>query len=312
METRANHVWVGVITLALLVLVVGGIVWIARLHEGVQDQYDIFFPQSVEGLGKGSAVSYNGVPAGQVSEIQLAAGDPGLVRVRISVSDHIPILKGTTATLEGSFTGVSTIQLNGGVKGQAPITDDGRDGVPEIPPRRSGLGELLSNAPQLLARLTGLTDQMAKMVSDENIRHLNGILANTDRATHGLADATPHIKATMDNLDETMAQATLALGEFQKTAQLANVQLDPNGQSLVHQLHDTLTNANQTVSELRGELADARAPTRRLNDETLPQAEAAIHDLQQTTRVLRDLTEKIDNQGAAAVIGAPKLPVYKP
>jgi len=312
METRANHVWVGAITLALLALVAAGVVWIARLNQGVQGEYDIFFPQSVEGLGKGSQVSYNGVPAGQVSEIQLARGDPSLVKVRISVSDHVPILIGTTATLEGSFTGVSTIQLNGGIKGQSPISAPGREGVPEIPPRRSGLGELLSSAPLLLERVNNLTDRMSQILSDENLNHLHGILANTDRATRGLADASPRMKVLMADLDTAVLQANQTMGEFQKTAQLANAQLDPGGASLVHQLHDTLASANQAAADLRGELAVARPATSRLNDETLPQAEAAIRDLRDTTRALRNLTDKIDEQGAAAVIGAPKLPVYKP
>ena len=56
METRANHVWVGAVTLLLL----GGLalffVWLARLGQGAQDEYDIFFKQSVAGLANGSQV----------------------------------------------------------------------------------------------------------------------------------------------------------------------------------------------------------------------------------------------------------------
>ncbi|HET9630623.1 MAG TPA: MCE family protein, partial [Novosphingobium sp.] len=45
---------------------------------------------------------------------------------------------------------------------------------------------------------------------------------------------------------------------------------------------------------------------------TLPAAEAAIRDLRETTRALRNITEKIDDQGAGSVIGGSKLPDYKP
>lgn len=34
METRANHIWVGAITLVLLALVAGFVIWISRLSEG--------------------------------------------------------------------------------------------------------------------------------------------------------------------------------------------------------------------------------------------------------------------------------------
>ncbi|HSM53952.1 MAG TPA: MCE family protein, partial [Erythrobacter sp.] len=42
METRANHLWVGAVTLLLLAALAAFIVWIARLGEGQQNDYDIF------------------------------------------------------------------------------------------------------------------------------------------------------------------------------------------------------------------------------------------------------------------------------
>ena len=63
METRANHVWVGAVTLVLLALLAGFIIWLAGLNKGEQNEYDIFFKQSVAGLAKGSEVTFAGVPA---------------------------------------------------------------------------------------------------------------------------------------------------------------------------------------------------------------------------------------------------------
>src|SRR3546814_13519642 len=77
------------------------------------------FQQSVNGLAKGSGVTFSGVPSGQVKEIQLWKKDPSFVRVRISVKEDVPVLQGTTATIQGvGFTGVSEIQLDGAVKGE--------------------------------------------------------------------------------------------------------------------------------------------------------------------------------------------------
>ena len=56
-----------------------------------------------------------------MSEIALAKGNPEFVRVRIKVKDDVPILVGTEATIEASFTGVSTILLNGARKGAPEI-----------------------------------------------------------------------------------------------------------------------------------------------------------------------------------------------
>jgi phospholipid/cholesterol/gamma-HCH transport system substrate-binding protein len=312
METRANHVWVGVVTLALLALVAGSAIWVARLGLGHQRLYDIYFRQSVDGLGKGSEITYAGVPAGQVKTIELWKKDPGFVRVRIAINDRIPILQGTTATIQSGFTGVSAIQLNGGVKGAAPITEPGPDGMPVIPTQRSGLGALLSNAPLLLERLTTLTEKLTNLMSDQNQRAVTSILANTNRLTGNLADASPQVKQTLGELHTTLAQATLTLAEFQKVAGTANNALDENGSSLARQLHDTLKSAKGAADSLQATLADARPAARQLSQSTLPDAEAAIRDLRATTKALREVTEKIDNQGVGAMIGSPKLPDYKP
>ena len=311
METRANYVWVGAASLALLALVAGFVVWIARLDRGIRDTYDIYFHQSVDGLAKGTEVSYAGVPAGQVTSIEVWPQDPSYVRVRIAVEQKIPILQGTTATIQGSFTGLSTIQLSGGKAGAPPITEDGPDGEPVIPPLRSGLGELLTSAPILMDRLTKLTDRLIEVFSTQNQRSITGILANTNQITGNLAKASPQMVKTMADLDATLVQANQTLAEFQKVAATANKAMDPAGGNLVHQLSDTLKSARAAADALHATLADAHPAARQLSESTLPEAEAELRDLKATTRALRDLTEKINDSGLGAV-GGQRLPDYHP
>lgn len=312
METRANHVWVGAVTLALLALTAAFVIWIARLGEGSQHQYDIFFTQAVDGLSKGSAVNFSGVPVGQVKLIELWKKDPSFVRVRIAIDSEVPILLGTTATMQGSFTGVSNIQLEGAVKDAPPITDKGPEGVPVIPTKRGGIGELLNSAPVLLERLATLTEKMTLLVSDENQKSITNILANTDRMTGSIAKASPQVEATLAELQVTLKQASATLASFDKIAVSTDHLLNSDGAELTRELRTTLKSAQAAASELQATLNDARPAARQLNENTLPAAEAAIRDLRATTRALRDVTEKLDDQGAGAVLGGSKLPDYKP
>jgi phospholipid/cholesterol/gamma-HCH transport system substrate-binding protein len=312
METRANHVWVGAISLLLMGVLAAFILWIVRVGEGSQQDYDIFFKQSVDGLAKGSEVSFAGVPIGQIKQIELWKKDPSFVRVRISVQDTVPILVGTTATIQSSFTGVSDIQLEGAVKGAAPITEPGPEGVPVIPTRRGGLGELLNSAPMLLERLATLSERLNMVLSDENQKAFKGILANTDRLTGGLADASPQVKGVLAELQITLKQATTTLASFDKVAGTADHLLGQDGDSLVQDLRATLRSAKAAADELQSTLGDARPAARQLSSQTLPAAEAALRDLRATSAALRAVTEKIDDQGAGALLGSPKLPDYKP
>ena len=311
METRANNVWVGAVTLVLLALVVAFVIWIARLSQGAQNEYDIFFKQSVDGLSKGATVTFSGVPAGQIAEIELWPKDPSFVRVRVKVDKKVPILQGTTATIQGSFTGVSNVQLEGAVKGAPPITERGPEGVPVIPTRRGGLGALLSNAPLLMERLATLTERLSLVLSDKNQKSITNILANTDRISGNLAATSPQIERTMAELQITLRQATTTLAAFEQTANSANGLLNNQGQPLAKQLRETLNAAQKAAETLNATLDDTRPAARRLSESTLPAAEAAIRDLRATSQALRNITEKIDDQGASAVLGGPKLPDYK-
>jgi len=312
METRANHILVGAVTLVLLGALAAFVIWIARLGEGDQNQYDIFFKQSVDGLAKGSEVAYAGVPVGQISQIELWKKDPSFVRVRIKVNDDVPILVGTTATIQGSFTGVSDIQLEGAIKGAPPIKEPGPEGVPVIPTKSGGLGAILNNAPLLLERLATLSERLNQLLSDENQKSIKGILANTDKVTGDLAVASPEIKGVIVELRGTLNQATQTLAQFEGVANKADNVLGTEGNSLAIQLRQTLASAQGAAKELERTLNGAQPALRTVTESTIPEAEAAIRDLRATSRALRKVTEKIDERGAGALVGGDKLPDYKP
>ncbi|MDG5749101.1 MlaD family protein [Qipengyuania sp. XHP0207] len=316
METRANHIWVGVVTLVILGALALFIVWLARLGGGDQNEYDIFFKQSVAGLANGSAVDFAGVPVGQVSQIVLWDKDPEFVRVRIKVREEVPILVGTTATIQGSFTGVSTITLDGARTGAPPIsceTTACTEGVPIIPPTAGGgFGAVLASAPLLLERLATLTERLTQLLSDENQESLQGILANSERMTADLAQATPQIERTLAELQVTLRESSEALDAFEKVTLSTDRLINEEGEQIAGQLRQTLNSASGAAQALEQTLAEARPATRQLTESTLPAAEATLRDLRATSKALRDVTEKLDEKGAGALISSQPLPDYEP
>lgn len=315
METRANHVWVGAVTLAILGALALFIVWLARISDGANNEYDIFFKQSVAGLANGSQVSFAGVPVGQVSEIVLWEKDPEFVRVRIKVKDDVPILVGTTATIQGSFTGVSTIMLDGARSGAPPIsceTTACTEGAPIIPPAAGGFNEILANAPLLLERLATLTERLTMLLSDRNQDEISSILANTNRATAGFAEAAPQLERTLAELQVTLREASEALDQFEKVTASTDRLLNEEGGEIAKQLRSTLQSASGAAQALEQTLEEARPATKQLTESTLPAAEATLKDLRATSKALRDVTERIESDGAGSLLGKPPLPDYEP
>lgn len=314
METRANHLWVGAVTLALLAALLAFIAWLARLDQRAQSEYDIFYQQSVSGLANGSQVAFAGVPVGQVTQISLSKDDPQFVRVRIKVKDDVPILVGTQATIQASFTGVSTILLDGARKNAPRITCETTacpEGKPVIPAGRGGFGEIVANAPLLLERLTTLTEQLNQVLGPENQQELAGILRNTNKVSAELAVAAPELTENLREFRVVMAEFNSALNAVEKLTLTTDDVLNNEGRPVVRELAETLKSANLALASLSAILDDTRPAARQLREGTLPAAEATLQDLRATSRALRSITEKLEAEGVGSLVQGKSLPTYK-
>lgn len=319
METRSNHVLVGSVVLILLAVMLLFLVWILRWGTASDKEYDIFFKQSVDGLAKGSAVAFSGVPSGQVKEIAVWKNDPQFVRVRISVNPDTPVVAGTFATLQGSFTGTSTIQLDGARKGAAPLVcpdsnpqSECPNGVPVIPPKPGGFAALLSSAPQLLERISTLTERLTDLLSDNNQKSISGILANTNRLSDALAQRGPEIAATLVETRIAIQKAGLAADQIGQLAGTTNGVLRDDVHPIMANLNKTVVSAQRSVETLNAAIGDARPGLQAFSKQTIPEVGQLVHDLRQMSQALGSVAEKLDRGGASSLIGQQRLPDYKP
>lgn len=316
METRSNHILVGGVVLALVAAVLIFTVWLARLSGGDEQQFDIFFKQSVDGLAKGSAVTFSGVPVGQIQEIALMPNQPEFVRVRITVKHDVPVLQGTTATIAGvGFTGVSQINLDGAVRGQPPITCPTEDasaqcpnGVPVIPTKPGALGELLNSAPKLLEQLSTLTGRLGELLDDRNQNSIANILANMERLSGSLADRGPELQAILADSRVAIRQAGGAAEQIGALAATTNREFQP----IAADLRRTVQSAERSMTALEGAVNDARPGMKAFSTQTIPEVSQLVRDLTEMSEALTGVANKLDRGGAGAVLGGSRLPDYKP
>jgi phospholipid/cholesterol/gamma-HCH transport system substrate-binding protein len=320
METKSNHILVGAVTLILLALVAGFTVWLTRYSDGKKKEYDIFFQQSVSGLAKGSAVSFSGVQVGQVQRIELWGPDPDFVRVRISINKNVPILQGTSATINGiGFTGVSDIQLDGAVKGAPPITcplikpkSACPAGRPIIPTKPGPLGELLNSAPLLLERLSTLTERLTNILSDKNQASIEKILTNVEGLSGSLAAQAPELQTAIAESRNALAKAGAAADLFGAMSINATALLNDQGKPAIADLRTTMAAAAKSMAALENTMNSTGPAVETLTTQTLPEFNQLARDLRDLSGSLKSITEKLDQQGASGLIGAPALPDYEP
>jgi phospholipid/cholesterol/gamma-HCH transport system substrate-binding protein len=326
METRSNQVLVGSVVLGLIAALVVFVVWLSQFGNGGEKVYDVFFQQSVEGLAKGTGVTFRGVPVGQIQSINLEPNSPQFIRVRISVSDSTPVLQGTTATIRGvGFTGVSQIQLD------PPESEDGRPvtrreiacpeqnpqsecpyGYPVIPTRPGALGQLLNTAPELLERVSTLTERLTALLSDRNQESIAGILDNLEVVSRSLAERSPEIAATLAEARVAITQAGQAADRIGRLAGTTENLLNQEGRPLMQDLRQTIRAAETSMRSLDAALSEARPGIQTFSTRTLPEVGQLVRDLRATSESLRNVTERLDQQGVGGVIGGERLPDYRP
>ena len=327
METRSNQILVGSITLGLIAAVVLFVVWLSQLSGGGHKTYDIFFQQSVEGLAKGTGVTFSGVPVGQIDSINLEPRSPNFIRVRITVNDETPVLEGTTATIRGvGFTGVSQIQLD---PPEQPAAGQPRRpraelrcpdenpqsecpyGVPVIPTKPGALGQLAQHRAGI-AR-TGLDpDRAAHRIA---VRPQPGIDRRHPRPFRGdqptrWPSAGPRSRRRWPRRGSRSTRpATPPNGSASSPASTSDL-LDHDGRPLIADLRRTLRSADQSMTQLQAAIGDARPGIQAFSNQTLPEVGQLVRDLRATSESLRDITDRMNQHGVGGIIGGPRLPDY--
>jgi phospholipid/cholesterol/gamma-HCH transport system substrate-binding protein len=313
METRSNYAIVGAVVVAITVALFAAVLWLSHLTDSDNQHFDIFFKQAINGLAVGSPVAFNGVPVGKIEQIKLLPETPQFVRVRITVGNDVPVLKGTTAAVEGvGFTGVSQISLSGAMQGADRISEKGPYGVPVIPSRVGGFGALLASAPELLNNVSKLTERLAELLNPANRESIAGILRNTDRVSNALADRAPEIAATITEARNTLKAATATLKRIDTLTGDANTMLNSDGKPLVGDLRDAIKSAEATLKRIDDLTVAAKPGLDTLTTETLPEANRLVRDLRDLTGNLGAVAAKLDEDPAGALVGGRALPDYVP
>lgn len=312
MENKSSNILVGSVVLALTAALFAFILWLSQTTGADVKRYDIFFKE-VSGLAVGSQVQFSGVPVGAIEEIRLLPENPEFVRVRISVSEDVPILQGTTATASSvGFTGVSIVQLDGAIRNAPPIVEEGPYGVPVIPTRPGAFGQLLSSAPELLERVSTLTERLSEVLSPQNQRSIQGILANSDRVSRSFASRSDEIAATVAEARFAVRELGLAADNFARLADSSRALIDQEGRPLVADLRRTVARADRTLAAVEETAVSARPAVNTLTTQTLPEAGQLIRDLREVTQSLGAVAARLDEDPAGALVGGRRLPDYEP
>lgn len=238
METKASYLTVGLFALILVLGSMGFVIWLAgRDSDAPRLRYDMIYDGSVTGLQQGSPVRLNGVRVGDVVLIQLDQKDPSKVRIGLEIFEGTPVKDDTVASLEmEGLTGGRYVLLSGGALTAGPLAMTEGEEYPIIPAEASSFEKVLAGAPDVIANINLLLERGQALLSDENIKALSEVIANTRDFTQLLADSR-------EEIDQIIGDVSAMTGSIRETAaSVENVAklLEEKGASLIERASATL------------------------------------------------------------------------
>lgn len=306
METRASHILVGGFVLVFLAGLVAFAIWIAKVDlDAEYRDYDIHFDGTVSGLLKRSIVYFQGIPVGDVRDITLAPDDPGKVHVWIRLRAEVPVTTESVARLEfQGLTGVAYIELYGGTSPGAPklVAQEGQE-RPLIQAVASSFQAIYASAPKLVDEAILAVQQVQKLLSDQNITHVTGVLSNTEELSANLAAGSRDIDVMMADVRQIVSEAKTAMGKINTLVDNGNSLIDEDARRMVAEATNAMESATALLSRVDGMVAANEGAVTQFVNTSLPEVSRMIVDLRITARNLSRLVSRIEQNPAQVIFG---------
>jgi phospholipid/cholesterol/gamma-HCH transport system substrate-binding protein len=260
METKAHFVVVGGFVLAAMVTFVLVVMWFVGFQTGTRfDYYETDFTGAVTGLGEGTAVRYQGIDVGRVSELKFDPDDPKVVRVIMEVRGGLPIHADSVASIESQgLAGGSYVLITGGTK-EAPLLKrlPGQE-YPVIRSKPSSLEQLFADTPLLMARLNIVAERFGKLLDEENRVAFKQILLNIRDTTGAVGKHNPEIEETLTNLaagtrnlNAAMTRANVAIANIERLSANLDAVVKAGRPQLTQLTTQGAANLTQLIAEAR-------------------------------------------------------------
>ncbi|HOE64578.1 MAG TPA: MlaD family protein [Candidatus Sumerlaeota bacterium] len=240
MATRAQKVKVGVFLFSTIALFIFVLIIISGMQRHPTSTYFAVFNESVTGLDKGGEVRFNGVPIGQVDDIQI--GDKGTVLVTMKIRrDRMPELRvGQRARLQlRGVTGIIYVEIYGNPTGSVILPGGA------IPTDPSFLTNVTLGIPQMLDSLNAILTKTNKALGEPDTKfgeQLEGVFTQISDTTNALTNftnrATSQTIIVSENLNKYIARLDNLTSDVNKHVNVLLPDLDKAVNRLDKRLED--------------------------------------------------------------------------
>jgi paraquat-inducible protein B len=279
MSVRANPTAIGLFMIGAIALTVLGVATLAsRAWFGDRPTFISFFEESVNGLERGAAVKFQGVPVGTVSEILIQIDqvdktflvpveyEIDLTRLTTEVGEFLhldeeevlqrQIADGLRAQLqmESLVTGILYIELTYRPEAVLHTPVARTTAHPEIPTAPSLLAAFGTEAGSLVADVLQILFRVNEMLEEVDMQGLNMAVVASAQAVERLV-GSPGLQAAINEVPGMAAQFSRTLTEFEELGERLGEAIGPLQSGMEETLSETalaLRAARRTIEETHG------------------------------------------------------------
>lgn len=304
MERNANYALVGFASLVLFIGLAAFVLWLAQVRFARDyDLYDIVFDGPVRGISVGGDVNFNGIKVGEITRIALDPSNASRVISRIKVTSDVPIKTDSFATLEPQgVTGVNYVQISAGTRARPLLKDVTPHGqVPVIRSQKSTLSDLIEGGGTVLQRSIEALDRVNRVLSDQNIEQVGGMLKDM----HSLTTELNSRKQVIADADKALQDLDVTLQRATRVADSADSLLNGDGKRALSNLADATASLKETSQKAQAMLGKLEGPTSDFATNGLPQLSSAIGSLQTATESLNRVLDEAERSPGALISKPP-------
>jgi len=273
METRANYITVGLFTLIAIVAAFGFVYWTAGgIDRGEVVSLRVRIPGSASGLGRGSAVLFNGVKVGDVRRVFIDVNNPGVAIADTRVDRLTPITKSTKADIGiAGLTGQANIELKGGNTSEPNLLQQAEETnrIAEIVADPSAVTNLLQTAQAILTRADSVLGGLEGFVNDargpltetvENVRTFSAALAQNAGGIDKFLASVSKLSDTVTGVSDQLSSTLTAAEDLLRSVDRQKVS------SIVDNVEQVTAQFRQSTANLEKIMANVETAAASIND----------------------------------------------
>jgi len=260
MDTKANYVAVGLFVVLAMLTTFASLYWAYGVDNTTETAtLRIRIPGSAAGLGRGSAVLFNGVKVGDVQRVYIDINNPKAAIADAKVDRLTPITESTRADIGiAGLTGQANIELKGGDPAETNLLKqaEAEGTIAEISANPSAVTDLLQTAQDIFSRADRAVTNFEGFVED-----VRGPLTSTVTNVETFSQA---LSSNAEGVNDFLA----SFSELSKTLGTVSVRLDSTlaaAEDLIRAVdHDKVANIVGNVETFTETLRTASADIDRI------------------------------------------------